>query len=135
MTIDEITCCSRPVWAVNGNGAILRIMVAVQIRFSLIKKSPASINGDKDGDKNMFMTANRIKREGKPLLKLNIHEYDEGDIPFLDSLGIDQREDDSATCRYILIHSQEDFFRTRSAILQRYTVLEEKGPKVFLEAK
>ena len=83
----------------------------------------------------MFMTANRIKREGKPLLKLNIHEYDKADIAFLDSLGIDQHEGDSANCRSILIDSQEDFLRTRSAILQRYTVLEEKGPKVFLEAK
>ena len=99
------------------------------------KKSLEPVDGDKDGDKNMFMTANRIKLEGKPLLKLNIHEYDDGDIPFLDSLGIDQFEGDPADCRYILIHSQEDFLRTRSAILQRYTVLEEKGPKVFLEAK
>ena len=56
------------------------------------------VNHDIDGhkicnnheDKNMFMTANRIKLEGKPLLKLNIHEYNEEDIPFLDSLGIDQ---------------------------------------------
>ncbi len=83
----------------------------------------------------MFMTANRIKLEGKPLLKLNIHEYNEEDIPFLDSLGIDQREGDSPNCRYIHIYSQEDFLRTRAAILQRYKVLEEKGPKVFLEAK
>ena len=83
----------------------------------------------------MYMTANRIKLKGKLLLKLNIHEYDKGDSAFLDSLGIDQHEDDSENCRYILIHSQEDFLRTRSAILQRYTVLEEKGPKVFLEAK
>ncbi len=89
----------------------------------------------KDGDMNMFMTANRIMLEGKPLLKLNIHEYDRGDIAFLDSLGIDQLEGGSADCRYILIHSQEDFYRIRSAILQRYKVLEEKGPKVFLEAK
>ncbi len=83
----------------------------------------------------MFMTANRIKLEGKPLLKLNIHEYNEKDIPFLDSLGIDQCEGDAPNCRYIHIYSQKDFLSTRAAILQRYTVLEEKGPKVFLQAK
>ena len=83
----------------------------------------------------MFMTANRIKIEGKPVLKLNIHEYHKDDIPFLDSLGIDQLEDDSQNWRYIHIHSQEDFLSTRSAILERYNVLEEKGPKVFLEVK
>jgi len=83
----------------------------------------------------MFMTANRIKIEGRPALKLNIHEYDKDDIPFLDSLGIDQREAETPNCRSICIHSQEDFFSTRSAILQRYKVLEEKGPKVYLEAK
>lgn len=83
----------------------------------------------------MFMTADRIKIEGKPLLKLCIHEYDKDDIVFLDSLGIDQFEGDSPTWRYTYIHSREDFLRTRSAILERYKVLEEKGPKVFLEAK
>ncbi len=83
----------------------------------------------------MFMTASRIKIEGKPLLKLNIHEYGKDDIPFLDSLGIDQLEGDSPSLRYIYIQSQEDFLSTRSAILERYKVLEEKGPKVFLEAK
>ena len=83
----------------------------------------------------MFMTANRIKIEGKPLLKLNIHEYHKNDIPFLDSLGIDQLEGDSPNWRYILIHNQEDFLSTRSAILERYRILEEKGPKVFLQAK
>ncbi|SHO47363.1 hypothetical protein SAMN02745220_01843 [Desulfopila aestuarii DSM 18488] len=83
----------------------------------------------------MFMTANRIKIEGKPLLKLNIHDFDKDDISFLDSLGIDQLEADSTNWRYIYIHSQEDFLRTRSAILERYRVLEEKGPRVFLEAK
>ena len=83
----------------------------------------------------MFMTANRIKIEGKPLLKLNIHDFDKDDIPFLDSLGIDQLEADSTNWRYIYIHSQEDFLRTRSAILERYRVLEEKGPRIFLEAK
>ncbi len=83
----------------------------------------------------MFMTANRIKIDGKPLLKLNIHEYDTNDIPFLDSLGIDQLESDSPNWRYIHIHSQEDFLSTRSAILERYKVLKEKGPKIFLEVK
>lgn len=83
----------------------------------------------------MFMTANRIKVDGKPLLKLNIHEYNKDDITFLDSLGINQIESGSAHSRYIHIHNQEDFLNTRSAILERYKVLEEKGPKVFLEAK
>lgn len=83
----------------------------------------------------MYMTASRIKIEGKPLLKLNIHEYDKDDIAFLDSLGIDRREDDSPNVRFIHIHSQEDFLSTRAAILERYKVLEEKGPKVFLETK
>lgn len=83
----------------------------------------------------MFMTAIRIKIEGKPVLRLNIHEYDKDDIPFLNSLGIDQLEGDTPNCRYIHIHNQEDFLITRSAILEKYKVLEEKGPKVFLEAK
>jgi hypothetical protein len=83
----------------------------------------------------MFMTATRIKIEGNPLLKLNIHEFNKDDIPFLDSLGIDKLEGDSPTWRYIYIHNQEDFLYTRSAILERYKVLEEKGPKAFLEAK
>ncbi|CAG35124.1 hypothetical protein [Desulfotalea psychrophila] len=83
----------------------------------------------------MFMTATRIKREGKPLLKLNIHEYNKDDIPFLDSLGIDQLEGDSTEWRYIHIHSQKDFLSTRSAILERYRILKETGPRVFLEAK
>ena len=81
------------------------------------------------------MTASRIKIEGKPVLKLNIHEYDSEDIAFLDSLGIDQPEGDTPSWRYIHIYSQQDFLRTRSAILERYKVLEEKGPKVFLELK
>ena len=83
----------------------------------------------------MFMTANRIKIEEKPVLKLNIHDYTEDDIPFLDSLGIDQLEENSPNWRYIYIHSQKDFLSTRSAILERYNVLEEKGAQVFLEAK
>lgn len=83
----------------------------------------------------MFMTADRIKIEGKPLLKLCIHECAEDDIVFLAGLGIDQLEGDSPTLRYTYIHSREDFLSTRSAILERYKVLEEKGPKVFLETK
>lgn len=83
----------------------------------------------------MFMTARRSKIDGKPLLKLNIHEFSAQDIPFLDSLGIDGIDEDMQNCRYISIHSQEDFLSTRAAILEKYTVLEERGPKVFLEAK
>ena len=83
----------------------------------------------------MFMTAVRMKVEGKPQLKLNIHEYGEDDIAFLDSLGIDQIEDDAPSMRYIHIHSQEDFMATRSAILEKYKVLRETGPKVFLGLK
>ncbi len=84
--------------------------------------------------KKMYMTANRIKIEGKPVLKLNIHKYGEDDIPFLDSLGIDNQEDESGNMRYLLIHKQEDFLSIRATILERYDA-EEKGPKVFLEAK
>lgn len=83
----------------------------------------------------MYMTAKRSKIDGKPLLKLNIHEFNTTDIAFLNSLNIDQIEATLPNCRYINIHSQEDFLRIRSAILTQYTVLEEKGPKVFLEAK
>lgn len=83
----------------------------------------------------MFMTAKREKIDGKPQLHLNIHDFGKADIPFLDGLGIIYAEDDLPNCRYITIHSQEDFFKIRSAILEKYTVLEEKGPKVFLQAK
>lgn len=83
----------------------------------------------------MYMTASRIKIEEKPVLKLNIHEFDENDVAFLDSLGIDQRDEESPGLRYIHIHSQEDFHNKRSAILEKYNVIEEKGPKVFLEVK
>ncbi|MFT5727070.1 MAG: hypothetical protein ACI8PB_001202 [Desulforhopalus sp.] len=81
----------------------------------------------------MFMTASRVKMEGEPVLKLNIHEYGEDDIAFLDSLGIDKTEDDSAW-RYTYIYSREDFLKTRAAIFERYEC-EEKGIKVFLEKK
>ena len=90
---------------------------------------------NKHGDKNMFMTANRIKIEGKPVLKLNMHEFGDADIAFLDSLGIDKVEDDHPNWRYTYIYSREDFLSTRSTILERYEVLEEKGIKVFLAAK
>lgn len=83
----------------------------------------------------MFMTATRIKIHGKPVLKLNIHDFDEDDISFLDSLGINQIEGDSSNWRYIHIHSQENFLKTRSAILERYIVTEEKGTKVILKKK
>ena len=35
------------------------------------------------GDQEMFMTASRIKIQGKPVLKLNIHEHDEKDTQVL----------------------------------------------------
>lgn len=82
----------------------------------------------------MFMTASRIKLEGKPVLKLNIHEYGESDVSFLDGLGIDGIDTDLASCRYILIHSQEDFISIRTAIFERYEVTE-KGPRAFLALK
>lgn len=83
----------------------------------------------------MFMTASRAKIDRKPVLKLRIHDYNDTDIPFLDKLGINQLEEDLPGVRYIYIHSQEDFLKTRSAILDEYEVLEEKGPKVMLAAK
>ena len=82
----------------------------------------------------MFMTASRVKMEGKPVLKLNIHDFGEDDIAFLDSLGIDKTEDDLDNWRYTYIYSREDFLSTRSAIFERYEC-EEKGIKVFLEKK
>lgn len=82
----------------------------------------------------MYMTASRIIIEEKPVLKLRIHEFSETDIPFFDSLGINQVEEDAGH-RFILIHSQDDFRATRGAILEKYRVQEEKGPKVFLEKK
>ncbi|MEJ2057695.1 MAG: hypothetical protein P8X39_07645 [Desulfofustis sp.] len=80
------------------------------------------------------MTATRIKIDGKPVLKLTIHAYDERDIPFLDHLGISEVDSNHADCRYIHIHSKEDFLSIRSAIFERYKVTE-KGPKAYLEAK
>ena len=82
----------------------------------------------------MFMTANRIKIQGKPVLKLNIHECDENAIPFLDNLGISKIDNDLAYCRYIHIHRKEDFLSIRSAIFEKYDVVE-KGPKAYLEPK
>ena len=82
----------------------------------------------------MYMTANRLKIDGKPVLKLNIHDFSESDVPFLDSLGIDKRENDQERWRYILIYNQEDFLTIRAIILKEYTA-EEKGPRVFLEPK
>jgi len=83
----------------------------------------------------MYMTANRLKEGGKIVLKLNIHDFTENDIPFLDSLQITQTEEDQEQTRYIRIHSQEDFLKTRATILEHYNVLEEKANKVFLEKK
>ncbi len=82
----------------------------------------------------MYMMAERLKDNGKPMLKLYIHEFGEEDTTFLDSLGIDKTEDDAPGVRYTTIHSQEDFLATRAAILERYEA-EEKGPRVFLEPK
>lgn len=82
----------------------------------------------------MFMTASRVKRKGKPVLKLNIHGYSESDIPFLDKLGIDLVDEDFADCRYKLIQSQEEFISIRAAIFKRYEVTE-KGPRAFLSLK
>lgn len=88
----------------------------------------------KENGKKMFMTANRIKIEGKPVLKLNIHEYGEEDIPFLESLGIDKQDSNSENMRYLLIHNQEDFLTIRATILEKYNE-EEIGHRVFLETK
>ena len=82
----------------------------------------------------MYMMAKRLKDNGKPLLKLYIHEFGEADVEFLNSLGIDKTEANAPGMRYTTIHSQEDFLATRTAILERYEA-EEKGPRVFLEAK
>lgn len=83
----------------------------------------------------MFMTATRKKIEGKPVLKLNLHNFPDEDIPFLESLGIDQIEGDAQEQRFTFIHSQEDFLETRGALLEKYTILKEVGPKVFLAPK
>ena len=82
----------------------------------------------------MYMTANRLKIDGKPVLKLNIHDFSENDVPFLDSLGIDKLENDTGRWRYTLIYSQKDFLNIRSVILEEYEATE-KGPRVFLERK
>lgn len=82
----------------------------------------------------MFMTALRLKKDGKPFLKLNIHEFKEVDISFLDSLEIDAVDADAPEVRYKLIYNQEDFLATRATILERYDA-EEIGPRVYLEMK
>lgn len=81
----------------------------------------------------MYMTASRIIIQGKPVLKLSIHEYAESDIAFLDYLGINETDSHHAACRYIHIHSKEDFLGIRSALFERYDVIEE-GPKAHLIA-
>lgn len=82
----------------------------------------------------MFMTASKIKIKGKPVLKLNIHEFAEHDIAFLDNLGISNIDSDLANCRFIYIHSKEDFLSIRAAIFEKYDVVE-KGPKAHLNPK
>lgn len=82
----------------------------------------------------MFMTASRMKIDGNPALKLNLHEFGEEDIAFLDSLGIDIPDEELTNVRYKLVHSQEDFLSLRATILEKYNA-EEKGPRVFLEPK
>ncbi len=82
----------------------------------------------------MYMTASRRKIDGRPMLKLNIHDFEEEDISFLDSIGIDQVEEGDENVRFTFIYSQEDFLNTRSTILQRYDA-EEKGPRVYLTLK
>jgi len=82
----------------------------------------------------MFMTASRIIIQDKPVLKLNIHEYDESAVPFLNELGIDKMDDDIENCRYRLIYSREDFLDIRSRIFEKYDV-EEKGPRAYLEPR
>lgn len=82
----------------------------------------------------MFMTANRIHIDDRPVLKLNIHEFGEDDIAFLDSLGITTIDAEFAQCRYIHIHSKEDFLSIRAEIFEKYDV-EEKGPRAYLALK
>lgn len=81
------------------------------------------------------MSASRIKIDGKPVLKLNIHQYETADIPFLSKLGINNSEPGRTEWLYAHIHSQQEFLATREAILQRFEVVEERGPKVFLHKK
>ena len=83
----------------------------------------------------MYMTANRIKIEGQPVLKLNIHDFSEDDVPFLDNLGIDTLENkEQNNWRYKLIYNQEDFLNLRTVILERYEV-EEKGHRAYMTLK
>ena len=80
----------------------------------------------------MFMTAGRLKIDGKPLLKLNIHEFGKEDVAVLKALGIAQSDEDSPHILYKKIYSQDEFLSTRASLLTKYKVLEEKGPRVFL---
>ncbi len=81
------------------------------------------------------MTASRIIVDQKPVLRLNIHQFTEQDLPILDALGINQSDPEKEAVRYTCIHSQKDFLSTRTALLEHYEILEEKGPIVFLKAK
>ncbi|PIE64131.1 MAG: hypothetical protein CSA26_09715 [Desulfobacterales bacterium] len=83
----------------------------------------------------MFMTAGRIKINGKPALKLYMHEFDRKDEDFLDKLGIDQQDEEMEDARYILVHSQDDFLALRETIFQSYDLVSEKGPIVTLKRK
>ncbi len=81
----------------------------------------------------MYMTASRLLIEEKPVLKLRIHDYQQEDIPLLDTLGINEIEEQPAPCRFIHIHNKQDFLAIRATLLEHYPVFEEKGPRVFLE--
>lgn len=81
----------------------------------------------------LYMTARRITIDEKPALELNIHRYTTADADFFDALGIFEQQDSEEPVRTITIHSQQDFLKIRGKILEGYTVLAEKGPKVYLE--
>ncbi len=83
----------------------------------------------------MFMTAGRIKIDGKPALKLYMHEFDKKDEDFLDKLGINQLDEKMEGSRYILVHSQNDFLALRETIFRSYDLVAEKGPIVTLKRK
>ncbi len=82
----------------------------------------------------MYMTASRKKIDGRPMLKLNIHDFEEDDIPFLESIGVDQIEEGKENIRFTFIYSQEAFLDTRATILEKYDA-EEIGPRVYLTLK
>ncbi len=81
------------------------------------------------------MTARRIKVDGKPILKLYMHEFDTDDEIFLDRLNITQQDEEMEGARYILVHSRDDFLALRETIFQTYDLVEEKGPIVIIKRK